>query len=86
MDAESLTVTLPPDMLRQVRDSVTTGEYASADDAMSDAIRIWNRQRRDRREHLDTIQMRIRSSLDDSSAALSDAELDAYLRTATGTD
>jgi antitoxin ParD1/3/4 len=43
--AEKISVTMTPDMLRDIRDSVSAGEYASTSEALRDAVRLW-RQRR----------------------------------------
>ncbi len=63
--AEKISITLTPDMLRAIRESVASGEYASTSEAMRDAVRAWQRQRREDTERLAAIRARIRRSLDD---------------------
>lgn len=44
-NAEKVTVTLMPDLLQSVRDTVEAGEFATASEALNDAVRVWQRQR-----------------------------------------
>jgi antitoxin ParD1/3/4 len=44
-NAEKISVTLTPDMLRIVRESVEADEYASTSEALRDAVRVWQRLR-----------------------------------------
>ena len=43
--AEKISITLPPDMLRLIREAVAAGEYASTSEALRDAVRAWQRKR-----------------------------------------
>lgn len=51
-NAEKISITLPPDMLRLLRDAVAGGEYASTSEALRDAVRAWHRQRLEDAERL----------------------------------
>lgn len=73
--AEKISITITPDMLRAVRESVEAGEYASISEAMRDAVRVWQRQRLEDAERLAAIKARIRRSLDDPRPALSSEEV-----------
>ncbi len=42
-NAEKISVTMTPDMLRILRESVAAGEYASTSEALRDAVRLWQR-------------------------------------------
>ena len=42
--AEKISITLPPDMLRLIREAVEGGEYASTSEALRDAARAWHRR------------------------------------------
>jgi antitoxin ParD1/3/4 len=64
-NAEKISVTMPPDMLRAIRESVDAGEYASTSEALRDAVRVWQRQRLEDAERLAAIRARVRRSLDD---------------------
>lgn len=70
-----ISITMTPDMLRAVRDSVEAGEYAST----SDAGRVWLRQRVEDAERLNAIRARVRRSLDDPRPDLSFEEVDSRL-------
>ena len=53
--AEKISITLPPDMLRLIREAVDGGEYASTSEALRDAVRAWHRQRLEDAERLVSI-------------------------------
>jgi len=57
-NAEKISITMTPDMLRAVRDSVEAGEYASTSEALRDAVRVWLRQRLEDAERLNAIRAR----------------------------
>jgi antitoxin ParD1/3/4 len=64
-NVEKISVTMTPDMLRAIRESVEAGEYASTSEALRDAVRVWQRQRSENAERLTAIRTRVRRSLDD---------------------
>src|ERR1700720_1570720 len=64
-NAEKISITMTPDMLRAIRESVEAGEYASTSEALRDAVRVWQRQRMEDAERLTAIRTRVRRSLDD---------------------
>ena len=68
---ETASITLSPDDLRAVRESVEAGEYASTDAALADAVRVWRRERAEHVERIAAIKARIRRSLDDPRPSLS---------------
>jgi antitoxin ParD1/3/4 len=82
--AEKISITMTPEMLRAVRDSVESGEYASTSEAMRDAVRLWQRERVERAERLSAIRARVTRSLEDARPDLTadevDAELEALMR------
>jgi antitoxin ParD1/3/4 len=77
--AEKIGVTMTGDMLRVIRESVDSGEYASASEVLCDAMRLWQRQRAEDAERLQAIRARIRRSLDDPRPSLTEEEVDARL-------
>jgi len=79
-NAEKISVTITPDMLRLLRESVAAGEYASTSEALRDAVRVWQRQRIEDAQRLEGIRARIRRSLDDPRPSLSEEEVDAHLK------
>jgi antitoxin ParD1/3/4 len=78
-NAEKISITMTPDMLRVVRESVEAGEYASTSEAVRDAVRLWQRQRMEDAERLAAIRARIRRSLDDPRPDLDEGEVEARL-------
>ena len=78
--AEKISITMTPDQLRAVRESVEAGEYASTSEVMRDAVRLWQRQRQEDAERLNVIRARIRRSLDDPRPALSMKQVRAHLK------
>jgi len=79
--AEKISVTMTPEMLRAVRESVAAGEYASTSEALRDAVRLWQRDRLEHAERLAAIRARVRRSLDDPRPDLTSEEMDAELQT-----
>src|ERR1700722_5645355 len=69
-NAEKISITMTPDMLRAIRESVEAGEYASTSEALRDAVRVWQRQRIEDAERLASIKARVRRSLDDPRPSL----------------
>ncbi len=76
---ETINVTLAPDTLRAVRESVEAGEYTSVDALLDEAVHALQRQRRENAEQLDLIRARIRRSLDDPRPPLSLEEVEARM-------
>lgn len=80
--AEKISITMTPEMLRLIRDTVNAGEYASTSEVVRDAMRIWQRERREHTERLNAIRTRVRRSFDDPRPDLSKQDADAALATA----
>lgn len=76
--AEKISITMTPEMLRLIRESVEAGEYASTSEVIRDAMRLWQRRREEHAETLKSIKASIRRSLDDPRPSLSEEE--AYAR------
>lgn len=76
---DEISVTLPPDLTRAVRDSIEAGEYTSPGEAVSDALRLWQRRREEDAGRLDAIRARIGRSLDDPRPSLSTEQVRAHL-------
>ena len=74
--AEKISITMTPEMMRVIRESVEAGEYASTSEAMRDAVRVWQRDRAEHKERLASIKARIRRSLDDPRHDLSSEEVE----------
>ena len=78
-NAEKVSVTMTPDMMRAIRESVESGEFATTSEAMRDAVRVWQRQRIEDAERLEAVRARIRRSIDDTRPSLSADEAEAEL-------
>ncbi|MFL9827052.1 type II toxin-antitoxin system ParD family antitoxin [Rhodoplanes sp. SY1] len=78
--AEKISITMTPDMLRAIRESVEAGEYASTSEAMRDAVRVWQRQRLEDAERLAAIRARVRRSLDDPRPDLDEDDVEARMK------
>jgi antitoxin ParD1/3/4 len=78
--AEKISITVTPEMLRVIRESVDAGEYASTSEVIRDAMRVWQRQRDEHAERIKSIKARIRKSLDDPSPDLTSEEVDAHMK------
>lgn len=63
--AEKLSITLPSEMVRAIQDKVEAGAYASASDAIREAVRIWQHQEDRREERLAALRSRVQKSLSD---------------------
>jgi len=63
--AETLSVTLTPEMVKAVEESVAAGEFATTSDVLRDAMRVWQREREEHAERLASIKARINASIDD---------------------
>jgi antitoxin ParD1/3/4 len=69
-------ITMTPQMLRLIRESVEAGEYASTSEVIRDAMRLWQRRRE---EHAEAIKARIRRSLDDPRPSLTSEDVRAHM-------
>ncbi|WP_407519084.1 ribbon-helix-helix domain-containing protein [Methylobacterium oryzisoli] len=78
--AEKISITMTPEQLRAVRESVEAGEYASTSEVVHEAVRLWQRQRREDAERLDAIRARIRRSADDPRPSVSLDEARARIK------
>jgi antitoxin ParD1/3/4 len=77
--AEKISITVSPEMLQTIRESVAAGEYGSTSEAVREAVRLWQRQRLEDSERLAAIRARIRRSLDDPRPDMTLEEVDAHL-------
>jgi antitoxin ParD1/3/4 len=77
--AEKISITLTPQMMRVIRKSVESGEFASTSEVFRDALRAWQRERREYADRLAAIRTRIRRSIDDPRHDLEAGEVDQRL-------
>lgn len=76
-NAEKVSVTMTPDMMRAIRESVEAGEFATTSEAMRDAVRVWQRVRLEYAERLEALRARVRQSRDDPRPSLTTDEAEA---------
>lgn len=69
-NAEKVSVTMTPDMMRAIRESVESGEFATTSEAMRDAVRVWQRQRLEYAERMEALRGRVRRSVADPRPSL----------------
>jgi antitoxin ParD1/3/4 len=77
--AEKVSITMTPEMLRLIRETVEAGEYASTSEVIRDAMRIWQRDRQEHTERLNAIRTRVRRSFEDPRPDLTEEEANAEL-------
>lgn len=78
--AEKVSITMTPEMLREIRESVEAGDYASTSEAMRDAVRVWKREREEHRERIAAIRARIHAASSDPRADLTGDEVAERLK------
>lgn len=76
-NAEKVSITMTADMMRVIRESVESGEFATTSEAMRDAVRVWQRARLEYAERLEALRARVRHSLDDPRPSVSAEEAEA---------
>ena len=76
---ETISVTITSEMMRAIRESIASGEYRSADEAVRAAVGAWQRQRRGNLDRTEPLQDRVQRSLDDPRPSLSADEAEAQL-------
>lgn len=77
--AEKISITLPPDMVRLIRDKVESGAYASTSEVIREAMRLWQRQEEEHAERMAAIRARVRRSLKDPRPSLSAEEVRSWI-------
>lgn len=68
---EKISLTVTPHMARAIRESVEAGDYASASEAVHDAVRIWQHERQEHATRLEAIRTRLRQSIEDPRPSVS---------------
>ena len=77
--AEKLSVELPPEMLRSIRETVEAREFESESEALQEAVRAWQRERKDHEKQLEEIRAKIDRSLNDPRPSLTSEEMRASM-------
>lgn len=77
---ETVTVTIPADLAHALREATASGEYPSADEALSDALAMWSRRHEEQEEAEAWVRAKINAALDDPSPSLSMEEVEHHLK------
>lgn len=78
-NAEKVSVTMTPEMMQAIRESVESGEFASTSEAMRDAVRVWRRERLEFAERLEAVRARVQRSLNDPRPSVSADDADGAM-------
>jgi antitoxin ParD1/3/4 len=79
--SEKLSITLPVDMARMVRDKVEGGSYASNSEVIREALRIWQERETMKAQRLDEIRAKLAESVSDPRPSLTAKEVGKRLKT-----
>jgi len=79
--AEKLSITLPADMARMVRDKVEGGSYASNSEVIREALRAWQEREAMKAQRLDDVREKIAESVNDPRPSLTAKEVSKRLKT-----
>lgn len=80
MAAKMTAVAIPDEFSLEIERAIATGEYASAEEAVADALRTWTRRHEERAEELLALKARINAALSDPRPSLSTDEVKAHLQ------
>ena len=72
---ERLSITLPADMARMVRDQVADGRYASNSEVIRDALRAWSEQEELRAHRMAILRQKIDEADAETAPPLTDEEI-----------
>jgi antitoxin ParD1/3/4 len=72
---EKLSIALPPGMANLLREAVASGEYASASEAIRDALRAWTRKRRLETLEVNELRRLVQEGMDSGPAVDADQVL-----------
>lgn len=76
---ERLSITLPPEMVRTIRQTVAAGRYESASALVREALAAWQRREGEDAARLAAIRARIEASLADPRPDMSSEEVDRFI-------
>ena len=65
MNAEKLSITLPADMTRMIRQHVESRAYASESDVIREALQLWQDQQSEREQRIGDIRAQVQQAADD---------------------
>jgi antitoxin ParD1/3/4 len=73
--SRQITVSLAAEMVRTIDESVAAGEYASSNDLVGEALRLWQRQKMSDAAYLAELEARVRRSIDDPRPSFTDEQV-----------
>ena len=73
--AEKVSITLPANLARVIRQKVESGAYASNSEVIREALRAWQEREMERERQLDSIRAQLHEALDDPRPPLSSKEV-----------
>jgi len=77
-DDVRLSVTIPEDLARMVREEAAREDFGSDDAVIAEALRCWRERKAGDEARLDRIRAMIQEARDDPRPSLSEAEVDAF--------
>jgi len=60
--AEKISITLPPDMLNDIKKKVSSGAYSSTSEVIREAMRVWHKQEEEHQARLSLLRERLEHS------------------------
>lgn len=60
--AEKIAITLPPEMLENVKRQVASGQYGSTSEVIREALRGWQQRQEERQAQLEAIKYKLEAS------------------------
>jgi antitoxin ParD1/3/4 len=77
-NAEKVSITLTTEMVKIIKESVESGEYASTSEVLRDAFRIWQRARVEHAERMAVIKARIENAVHSTGPRYTSEEIRAH--------
>ncbi|MBV9654990.1 MAG: type II toxin-antitoxin system ParD family antitoxin [Acetobacteraceae bacterium] len=65
MSTEKLSITLPADMVGDIRAAVSKGGYSSTSEVIREAMQLWQERRGGREQRLHAVRTKIQEAVDD---------------------
>lgn len=84
MQVEKLSITLPGELARLVRDKVSSGNYASNSEVIREALRLLKEQEALKALNLDWLRSELQKSIDDPRPSIDAADTFAKLEARFG--
>lgn len=79
-NVERMSITLPSDMVRNIRTQVEEGRYASNSEVIRDALRLWQEREAQRLERIASVRARIAEADSDQRPSLTEADVEQHFR------